>query len=232
MNKEAKTVGEVALKLISETKGPSSTQPTTMERSQEIKRQKVWLETWLGLQKGHHKALVGLETSFYDFCGKIWQNPGVGSTMVIYGPNGCGKTHCAKKLKAWIAHVGPSRQTVPKKNHESFLQARYWYWPALLDVFKEGGWDALDDMMETSVLILDDIGAAHDPSRVGVDKLGQLLTRRERMWNLITTNIAPENWETVFDRRVASRLARNSEIIDLSSVPDFSLVEQSEHPVI
>lgn len=121
---------------------------------------------------------------------------------------------------------------VPKENHVTFLQSKSWYWPHLLDVFKEGGWDALDEMMETTVLILDDIGAAHDPSKVGVDKLGQLLTRRERMWNFVTTNIAPEKWETVFDRRVASRLFRNAEIVDLSGVPDFAFVRQADHPVI
>jgi hypothetical protein len=33
----------------------------------------------------------------------------------------------------------------------------------------------------------------------------------------------PENWEQVFDRKITSRFFRNSIIIDLTGVPDYSL---------
>jgi hypothetical protein len=32
----------------------------------------------------------------------------------------------------------------------------------------------------------------------------------------------PSQWEERFDRRVASRLNRNSRVVDLSQVPDYS----------
>jgi hypothetical protein len=44
-------------------------------------------------------------------------------------------------------------------------------------------------------LIIDDLGAGHDPSGVGTDKLCQVLSRREEMWTLITTNIMPVAWQ-------------------------------------
>jgi len=100
----------------------------------------------------------------------------------------------------------------------------YWHWPELLDNFKNGGWDVVEDLFSAPVLILDELGGGHDPSEVGVDKLCQVLTRREFKWTLITTNISPENWEQQFDKRVASRLLRNSTIIDLSDVPDYSTI--------
>ena len=96
----------------------------------------------------------------------------------------------------------------------------YWSWPQLLDTFKNGGWDVVEDMFSTSVLIIDDLGAGHDPSGVGTDKLCQVLSKRERMWTLITTNITMDHWKDQFDQRVASRFIRGSTIVDLSSVPD------------
>lgn len=223
MNKEAQTAGAVVSRLTSEMKGHATTRSTITVPPQSESQKKAWLDTWLGLKDSHHPALTGLKESFYAFCAGIWRTPDFGSTLVIYGANGTGKTHCARKLSNWIRNVGGDRKIIEKENHVIFLQSQYQYWPRLLDVLKDGGWGILDDMVKVPVLILDDIGAGHDPSKVGTDKLGQLLTRRERLWNLVTTNVAPDRWETVFDRRVASRLFRNSEIVDLSGVPDFSI---------
>lgn len=103
-----------------------------------------------------------------------------------------------------------------------YLDCRYWEWPAALDALKNQQWELIDGMMETTLLIIDELGGGHDPSRVGVDKLCQVLSRRERMWTLITTNALSNAWEQTFDRRVASRLFRNSTLVDLSNVPDFS----------
>lgn len=92
----------------------------------------------------------------------------------------------------------------------------------LLDRLKAGSWDLVQDCMSIPVLVIDELGGGHDPSRVGVDKLCQILSHRENKWTVITTNILPAAWEENFDRRVASRLLRNSTIVDLSDVPDFS----------
>jgi len=76
--------------------------------------------------------------------------------------------------------------------------------------------------MNVPCLVIDELGGGHDPSGVGVDKLCQILSRRENMWTLITTNITASAWESKFDRRVASRFFRNSVHVDLGDVPDFS----------
>jgi DNA replication protein DnaC len=79
-------------------------------------------------------------------------------------------------------------------------------------------------MFEIPCLIIDELGGGHDPSRVGVDKLCQVLSKRESMWTLITTNLLPAAWEEAFDRRVSSRFFRNSTLVDLSDVPDFGTI--------
>lgn len=147
----------------------------------------------------------------------------LGRMLLLYGENGSGKTHCAKAVYRWVAKVGLAKQFVRRVNHISHLDCVYWHWPKLLDTLKNGGWDVIDDMFDTTLLIIDELGGGHDPSGVGVDKLCQVLSRRENMWTLITTNILPAMWEQAFDRRIASRLLRSSKHIDLTAVPDFNL---------
>lgn len=158
------------------------------------------------------------------FCGEMWREPTKGRMLVLAGENGSGKTHCAKAVRNWVQAVGYGNQFIERENHISHLDCLFWHWPGLLDTFKGGGWDVVRDMMETHCLILDELGGGHDPSRVGVDKLCQVLSRREQMWTLVTTNFLPDAWEQAFDRRVSSRLMRNSTLIDLSDVPDFSTI--------
>ena len=140
--------------------------------------------------------------------------------LVIAGTNGTGKTHVAKAVSRWIGHVGRGKEFIVS-NRLCRLECVFWRWPELLDAFKAGSWDIMEDLFHAPVLILDDLGAEHDPSGVGIDKLCQVLSRRERMWTLITTNITPDNWRTRFDKRVASRMYRNSTLVDLSGVPDY-----------
>jgi len=96
------------------------------------------------------------------------------------------------------------------------------HWPKIVDNFKLDEWAIIEDFEEASLLILDDIGAEHDPSKIGAEKLYILLNQREWKWNIVTTNVVPGQWGEKFDRRIASRLFRNAEHIDLSRVPDYS----------
>ena len=127
-------------------------------------------------------------------------------------------------MARWLARCGHEKTwfNEPICDHRFWLDHLFWHWPGLLDRLKSGEWDLVDDMIRVPVLILDELGGGHDPSRVGVDKLCQILSRRERKWTMITTNVAPSAWESVFDRRVASRFFRNSTLVDMTDVPDFA----------
>lgn len=103
--------------------------------------------------------------------------------------------------------------------------AMFFNWPRVVDRFKNGEWDIIEEMFECSLLVLDDLGAEHDPSRVSVQKLYQILERREYKWTLFTTNIGPTGWEHKFDRRIASRFLRNSRHVSLEDVPDYNTRE-------
>jgi DNA replication protein DnaC len=175
----------------------------------------------LKLETARHPKLKELEEETGRFCFEVWAHPQLGRMLVLAGSNGTGKTHCAEAVRRWVASVGHGKQFVKRPNHISHIDCTFWRWPALLDALKNGGWDIIEDLFDATVLIIDDLGAEHDPSKIGTDKLCQILSRRENMWTLITTNIIPVHWQQQFDRRVASRLFRNATLVDLSDVPDF-----------
>lgn len=153
------------------------------------------------------------------------------------GPNGTGKSHCAKAIHGWAKQCATLFPFDPSTDEDGFTydlaRSHYLFWPAVVDGFKSlrgftpdgsaivGRWEIIDLAASSSMLIIDDIGAEHDPSGIGREKLVYLLERREQRWTVITTNIPPEQWESKFERRIASRLLRNCQTIDLSDVPDF-----------
>lgn len=166
------------------------------------------------------EALATLEREVGRFCADIWADPVRGRLLVLAGSNGTGKTKMARAVSRWIGHVGSSKQFL-LAGFVSHLECAFWSWPELVDLLKAGGWSITVDLASAVVLIIDDLGAEHDPSSVGVDKLCQILSRREHKHTLVTTNIVPAAWQDKFDRRVASRLCRNSTLVDLSQVPDY-----------
>jgi len=100
-------------------------------------------------------------------------------------------------------------------------------WPSVCDGFKSGEYGVLDDCFKAGMLVVDDVGAEHDPSRNAADKLCQLLSKREKKFTLITTNVIPGLWAERFDERISDRFFRNSTIVDLGLVNSFST---TSHP--
>lgn len=98
----------------------------------------------------------------------------------------------------------------------------FFNWPAVVDGFKQSRWEVIEDMIPSQLLVLDDLGAEHDPSKIGTEKLYLILERREHCWTVITTNVSPDSWELKFERRVSSRFLRNARHISLADVPDYN----------
>lgn len=180
-----------------------------------------WNAKWLNLRTDHHPSLQRLERECGRFCFEMWASPMRGRLLLLSGENGTGKSHAAKAVHRWVMTVGHGKTWFPSMGVRASLQSLWWHWPALLDELKGGNWDLVDDCFNVPCLVIDELGGGHDPSGVGTDKLCQILSRRENMWTLLTTNILESAWESKFDRRIASRFFRNSTVIDLSGVPDF-----------
>ena len=143
---------------------------------------------------------------------------------MLYGENGCGKTRTARLMARWANLIALE---IPFASNSESVGARLSnsaivHWPSVVNGFHNGEFGATDDILNASLAVIDDIGAEHDPSGYGREQLYLVLSRREFRWNIITTNLPPGAWHDRLERRIASRLFRNADHIDLSSVPDYS----------
>jgi len=175
-----------------------------------------------------HPNLVQLERVSYMFCRDYAANPGHGRRLLIHGENGSGKSHCARAIFRWAqaASINLPLVNLPLRGEDlgtRLSDAQFIHWPTVVDRFHppHEEWWRVDDAMCCSLLVIDDIGAEHDPSRVGIEKLYLLLERRERMWTVLTTNVTPAAWEEKFERRISSRFLRNCDRVSVENVPDF-----------
>lgn len=178
----------------------------------------------------YHTQLELLGDAIYEFSGRVFykRNPGEGKLMLLCGLNGCGKTHAAKALHSWFNLVRMGIGPVAFKNQEGTIDAQIpnsicVNWPEVVAGFKQDQWLIVDLLCNEYFAVIDDIGGEYDPSGVGAEKLYLILSRREHKHTVITTNVSPEKFCDRFERRIASRLFRNTTEVDLFDVPDFSL---------
>jgi DNA replication protein DnaC len=143
--------------------------------------------------------------------------------VVLAGNPGCGKTALLKRMATWARSQSFSIMEEIWKYRRGPLTSLRVSWPEVCDDFKAGEYGVIRDLMETDFALIDDIGAEHDPSRNGVDKLCQIFSRRENKWTLVTTNIEPSAWGTRFDARIEDRLLRRSTVVDMFQVPSFAV---------
>lgn len=174
-----------------------------------------------------HPQIADAQGELAQFCAELATTPGRGRTVVLFGENGSGKTRLAQAVSRWFQSNALKMPWVVRDDLEGqsgIPNRMFAQWPAVVDNFKRAqDFAIISELMTCSLLVVDDIGAEHDPSGFGREQLYLLLSRREFRWNLITTNFAPKEWHTKFERRIASRLFRNATHIDFSMVPDFSV---------
>lgn len=187
-------------------------------------KDKTWCRRFLKLETFRHPELIRLEFEACKFCTGYFKNPARGRLLVIYGNNGVGKSMVAENIVTWAHHA---RANFPKivVGPGALQNADQWFvrWPKFLDDLKNGSWELVDAAEAVSLLVLDELGGAYDPSGIGTDKLCRILSRREKKWTIITTNLDPASWETSFDRRIASRLYRNAIHVEMNNVQDYGV---------
>jgi hypothetical protein len=182
----------------------------------------VWQCKWLALDC-YRPEIQEMADKAEQFCKRWCKYDRDKSLLVLAGESNCGKTHTAKSIyhfgRAAAFTVFENGRGLTWKNIPSIA---YHSWPMVADAFKEGRYSVVDDMMEADLLVLDDLGAEHDPSKNATGKLCQVLSRREHKHTVITTNIKLEEWAVVFDTRIADRLLRNSEVVTLFGLPSYA----------
>jgi DNA replication protein DnaC len=181
-----------------------------------------WQQKWLRLNVVVPQ-LQELAESAEAFCGRWMNNNTTKSLLVIVGGFGSGKTHTARAIFRFCSAAATNAFETEKWGRQKFPESIFVSWPEAANEFNEKNYSLLQDILEDELVILDDIGAENDPWKICSDKLCQILSRRERKFTVITTNIQPTEWPTKFDGRINDRLLRNSVVIDLTGAPSYSL---------
>jgi DNA replication protein DnaC len=182
-----------------------------------------WQQKWIGLDVTS-PAVQLMADEAEKFAGRFFRNDSDLTVLVLYGVSGTGKSHTAACITRYARQAAFSAW---EQGHwkGKVPSVGFYRWPELCKGFEERNYAVVDDTHGMSLVVLDDVGAEKSTSPWhkddASDKLCQILSRRERKFTLITTNIPPGHWADRFDFRVADRFMRNSKVVDLSNVPSY-----------
>ena len=158
------------------------------------------------------------------FCGRFYRCEHNRSLLVLVGESGCGKTHVAVGIHKWALSAAfrafeDGRGRTWARRVPSLTFAR---WPEAAQEIRERNLSSIPDLCDEDLLLLDDVGAEHDPFKDVASTLCQVLSRREEKFTVITSNVPPETWPQRFDTRITDRLLRNSEVVNLFGLPTYA----------
>ena len=149
-----------------------------------------------------------------------------GHLFSLLGPSGVGKTmlcNCvwsALRVNGW--GVSEAVKETISSGHLTKFDCRKFDWRKVSDKFKQGEWGIVEAMEETPFLILDDIGADHDPNKIAASKLDRVLRSRLGKWTMLTSNLFLNDINQKLDARIASFIIRdNNKMVELKTI-DFA----------
>lgn len=175
----------------------------------------------MGLNEDHHPKVKHLAISCDLFLmSALLEIREKGTWLVIEGNTGCGKSHCAKRLRTF--YNGSKIEFWQGGGREHIPNALWGYWPEVV------GWDDddFDDFVSEAcgakLVILDDIGAEEEKYKSGAPaaRLARVLERCDGRWLFATTNVPSANWRDRWDQRVSDRLLAGGRVT-LFDVPSY-----------
>jgi hypothetical protein len=136
-----------------------------------------------------------------------------GRWLTLLGKSGRGKSHLAKRIEVWRRGKGDGRF--------------YYRWPAILEQMRNDRENIslfMERARDRKVLIIDDIGAAHE-TEFAAAVLCDIADTRIGLPTVFTSNLSIEGISKM-DARIASRMFRDgSEVFTFKAAPDWA-VEQ------
>lgn len=158
-----------------------------------------------------------------SFCSRWHHNTPAPSLFILVGGYGCGKTHTAKAIAKFCRFDSLTAFETNAWGNTQVPRVTFMSWPEIANEISDNKNEWLADAVDCELLVLDDVGAENDPWKRCADKLCQILSRREKKFTVLTTNIKPESWPTQFDGRITDRFFRHSAVVDLSGLKSFSM---------
>lgn len=180
-----------------------------------LRREKV-----LGLNEDHHPKVKQLAIScdiFLISC--LTDNRACGTWFIVEGNTGCGKSHCAKRIRTFY---NGSKIEFWKGVRGHIPNALWGYWPEVVGWKDEDFDDFVSEACGAKLVILDDIGAEEEKYRSGAPaaRLARVLERCDGKWLFATTNVPADKWKDRWDQRASDRLLAGNRL-SLFEVPSY-----------
>lgn len=144
--------------------------------------------------------------------------------LCLFGKSGTGKTHLAKKILAFWRKIGGWQEIQGKAgSFQSLGDSRLVSFPKFIERQKSGNFGEINDIRSFPFVVIDDIGAEHDPSGFAKSRAYDIAEGRLGKWTVITSNLSFAQIAEL-DTRIASRMLRGGSVrIDLTGATDFNL---------
>lgn len=144
--------------------------------------------------------------------------------LTLCGPSGTGKTHLSKML--FRHFMGASRFNIdfdPVQQKVIGNTGQFCNWRKLSADLKSGCYELIEDLIDDWFVVLDDVGASHDPSGFIASALDQVIAGRLKKWTVITCNFGLAQIAERMDERIASRMIRDDNVVVECDTMDFNL---------
>lgn len=213
--------------LIPATLGSLATLPRTLaappKSSGNVRQKKTinpcktaWQRKWLELDVTS-QSIQTLAGDAEKFCKEWFKNDNIRPLLVLVGDFGTGKTHVAKRIFKFCNAASSTAFDRGYWGKSNYPASTFIHWPEAASAFQEKEFGIMEDAFNSELVIIDDVGSENDPWKVCADKFCQILSRREKKFTVVTTNVKPEEWTERFDGRINDRLMRFSVVCQIGA---------------
>ncbi len=144
--------------------------------------------------------------------------------LTLSGQSGAGKTHLARQIhRYWQKRAGWATIQGRAGAVCSLRESTFLSWRRFMERQRGGAFDELQDVRAMQFLVIDDIGAEHDPNGFARARLDELIDGRLGKWTVITTNLSLDEIHDKLDGRIASRMKRGGSRVIETTATDFNL---------
>lgn len=152
--------------------------------------------------------------------------------LTLSGTQGCGKTSLAERFYKAAKKIDPFAAGAWVTGQNEFREADrrpgmvWMHEKDFASRLKGGEFDLPERLEREWIVVIDDVGHAHDPSRYVADGLARLAEVRMGKWTIFTTNLSLPDLGAKVEPRLASRMIRDRNWFVEIKAGDYALLKR------